>query len=212
MKHSTSLLLLFAIILLLPSCVIGRRTINPVVPSSSHAATKGTVAIASIQDLRVFENRPSNPSTPSVDGDHNAMSATAKNRMIGRQRNAYGAAMGDISLPSDQNIQSKTRDLLVEAFAKRGYEVSSGSSNRGSADVRKFWAWFTPGMWYIQFEAVIECRITVSKGGVARSFIVKGYGSNPGQVASDANWNLAYERAFADFLIHLDAELQKAGF
>lgn len=67
-------------------------------------------------------------------------------------------------------------------------------------------------MWYIQFEAIIQCRVTVSKGGSTRSFDITGKGSNNGQVASNTNWNQAYERAFDDFLTKLDAELQRAGF
>lgn len=210
MKHT--LLILSLAISMLPSCVLGRRTINPEIPSGSHAAAKGTVAIAGIQDLRVFQNNPSDPSTPSIDGDHTTMSAADKSRMVGRQRNGFGKAMGDIALPSSQSIHSKTRDLLAEAFARRGYTLADGSGNRAGGDVRQFWAWFTPGMWYIQFEAIIQCRVTVSKGGSTRSFDITGKGSNNGQVASNTNWNQAYERAFDDFLTKLDAELQRAGF
>lgn len=140
------------------------------------------------------------------------MSAADKSRMVGRQRNGFGKAMGDIAMPSSQSIQSKTRDLLAEAFARRGYTLEDSSGNRAGADVRQFWAWFTPGMWYIQFEAIIQCRVTVSKGGASRSFDITGKGSNGGQVASNTNWNQAYERAFDDFITKLDAELQRAGF
>jgi uncharacterized lipoprotein YajG len=206
------LILAAAALLILPSCVVGRRTIDPPVPVADHTAAKGSVVIASIRDLRVFENKPSIPSTPSIDGDHTTMSAADKNRMVGRQRNAYGMAMGDIGLPAGQTVQNKTRQLLAEAFARRGYTLAEGGGNSAGADIQEFWAWFTPGMWYVQFEAVIQCRLTVSKGGTSRTLTVKGHGSNGGQVASDANWNLAYERAFKDFLTNLDTELKRTGF
>lgn len=208
----SSILLLTVLTCLLPSCVLGRRTINPTVPSSSHATARGTVALGSMEDLRVFQNKPSDPSTPSVKGDYHSMSAAEKSRMVGRQRNSFGKAMGDIALPSGQSIRTKTEELLTEAFARRGYSLSGTSGNQASAEVRRFWAWFTPGMWYIQFEAVVECQITVSKGGNRRSFTVRGHGTNGGQVASNRNWNQAYEEAFTDFLANLDAELQRTGF
>jgi hypothetical protein len=116
----SSLLLLAVLTCLLPSCVLGRRTINPSVPSSSHATTRGTIALGSIEDLRVFQNKPSDPSTPSVNGDCHSMSAAEKSRMVGRQRNSFGKAMGDIALPSGQSIRTKTfsqRPLLVAATA-----------------------------------------------------------------------------------------------
>lgn len=208
----SSLLLLAAITCILPSCVLGRRTINPSVPSGSHSAPRGTVALGPVEDVRVFQNNPSDPSTPSVDGDHHNMSAADKSRMIGRQRNTWGKAMGDIALPPGQSIRIKTEDLLTEAFARRGYSLSGTSGNQASAEVRRFWAWFTPGMWYIQFEAVIECQVTVAKGGSRRSFTVHGHGTNGGQVGSNRNWIQAYEEAFTDFLANLETELQRAGF
>jgi hypothetical protein len=197
---------------LVASCVLGRRTIDPTIPSTQHPAAKGTVAIAAIHDLRVFQNKPSDPSIPSIDGDQNAMSAADKSRMVGRQRNGFGKAMGDIALPASQSVQTKMRDLLAEAFARRGYTLAPSSGSQASASVQGFWAWFTPGMWSIGFEAVIQCSVTVSKGGSTRTFTVKGHGENSGQVASNTNWNQAYEDAFEKVLADLDRQLQSAGF
>lgn len=210
MKPCTFLLAVIA--LLLPSCVLGRRIINPSVPSFAHSSPAGTITVASIEDFRVFQNKPSDPSVPSVNGNYLSMPVAEKSRMIGRQRNSFGKAMGDIALPPGHSIHSKTEELLTEAFARRGYTLSSGSGNRASAEVRRFWAWFTPGMWYIQFEAIIDCQVTVSKGGRKRSFTIRGHGINGGQVASNRNWNQAYEEAFKDFLVNLDVELQRSGF
>lgn len=197
---------------LFASCVLGRRTINPAIPAAQHPAAKGTVTIASIHDMRVFQNNPSDPRTPSIKGDHNAMNAADKARMVGRQRNGFGKAMGDIALPASQSVQTKVRDLLAEAFARRGYALAPSSGNRATANVHLFWAWFTPGMWSLGFESIIQCNVTVSKGGSTRTFTVKGHGENSGQVASNTNWNQAYEDAFEKVLADLDAQLQAAGF
>ncbi|HXA13573.1 MAG TPA: hypothetical protein VNW23_00475, partial [Opitutaceae bacterium] len=89
-------------------CVAGRRTVDlPVPTATSLPASKGTVAIGSIADARHFENEPSEPSTPSIDGDVNSQSAEQLSAFIGRQRNGYGHAMGDITLPAGETVQAR---------------------------------------------------------------------------------------------------------
>ena len=78
-------------------CVTGRRSLSlPVSTHDAPSATRGQVYIATVTDNRHFENKPSDPSIPSIDGDVTKLSAAEKDRMIGRQRNTWGKAMGDI--------------------------------------------------------------------------------------------------------------------
>jgi hypothetical protein len=201
--------LLFALPLMLLStgCVTGRRSITLPVPVAGALNTnKGNVTMGEVRDARVFEQKPADPSTPSVKGNLASMSAAEKSRMIGRQRNSYGKAMGDVSLPVDDSVIKRTQALLTTALAKRGYKVGGGAGQgdgQPSIDVTidRFWAWFSPGMFTVR----------VTQNGQASEFIAAGYGLNKGQVASDANWQLAYERAFADLLLKLDTEFAGAG-
>lgn len=210
MKTIHSFFLSLAICLLLSGCVTGRRTISPKVPSATLAATKGSVTLRSVVDERHFENKPSDPSTPSVKGKVEEMTAQEREVMVGRQRNGYGHAIGDIALENGETVLSKTRELVSAGFARRGYATSANPSAGNYVDVRidQFWAWFTPGFWSLDFEARIECTISV-KG---RTFIVKGYGKNGGQMASDTNWEQAYEATFDDFLKNLESQLAQGGF
>jgi len=196
-------------------CVVGRRTVDLPVPTATSLPTsKGTVAISSIVDARHFENEPSDPSTPSIDGDVNSLSVEQRGAFIGRQRNGFGHAMGDIALPSGETVQTRVTELIKQGFSRRGYTITTGVSADNAVDVKidEFWAWFTPGFTYISFEARVYCAFTVKRGGNTQTFTVQGYGSNHGQIASDANWQLAYNRAFEDFLAKFDQELTKAGF
>ncbi len=172
--------------------------------------TKGAVALRSITDARLFEDKPADPSTPSVHGKVVNMPADQRATMVGRQRNTYGAAIGDIALANGQTVLSKTRDLVTAGFAKRGYSVSTDPKAANFVDIRinQFWAWSVPGFWAVDFDARIECAIT-AKG---RTFDVSGYGKNSGQMASDTNWEQAYEDAFDDFLKNLDVQLAQNGF
>jgi hypothetical protein len=196
-------------------CVTGRRSIALEVPPTATAApaAKGAVAITSIVDARVFENKPDDPSTPSIDGDVNKVSKDALKGMIGRQRNGFGKAMGDVELAAGDTVETRTRALIVEGLKRRGYTVADAGGGHRTLEVAigKFWAWFTPGMWAVDFEAQIQCEMTLAGEGDSRKLTVAGYGKNVGQVASDLNWQQAYERAFDDFLKKLDAALASAG-
>ena len=191
-------------------CVVGRRNIDLEVPTAAKVVdgSKGSVSIVSVVDQRKFENKPSDPSTPSIDGDVSTMSQADQAKMIGRQRNGYGKAMGDIALANEQTVDGQMRLLLAEAFKRRGYSVTDApSNNKAEISIDKFWAWFTPGFFAVDFEANVSANMKVSLNGRSSQFTVDGHGKNTGQVASDANWKEAYKRAFDDFLTKLDAIL-----
>lgn len=197
---------------ILTGCVTGRRTIPLDVPASSAGtAAKDDINIRSVVDNRHFENKPPSPSTPSIDGDVNKMDKSGLKTMIGRQRNGYGKAMGDIQLVSGETVETRTRALISEELKRRGYATSADSVNTMDVSINKFWAWFTPGFMTVTFESQLSCDIDLSVKGKREKFTVEGYGKNPGQVASDANWKLAYSRAFEDFLKNLDSALTSRG-
>lgn len=216
MNNLKSIILSVLVCMLFSGCVVGRRTVSLSVPATPAmgSATKGAVVIKKISDNRRFENKPKSPSTPSIDGDVNTITAEQKKMFIGRQRNGFGAAMGDIAMPAGQNVENRTFELLREGFARRGYAVAAEGESKDAVEVSidEFWAWFSPGFATISFESRITCKLTVRRGDQVQVITVHGHGLNVGQVASDANWALAYTRGFNDFLKNLDAELAKAGF
>ncbi len=212
MKNLSTLLASLVLCLFASGCVTGRRTVTlPVTRLPGAGGDKGAVSVAAIQDQRNFQNKPTDPSVPSIDGD---VSQTAKGQlavMIGRQRNTYGHAMGDVALAGG-TVTDRMRELLEEGFRRRGYTIATGAGapTSATATITQFWGWSTPGMWSIAFEANVGCELTVVRDGVTKRVTVNGHGSNKAQVASDANWQLAYSRAFDDFLVNLGAALQNA--
>ena len=201
-------------VVLLSACVTGTRNIQISPPDYVNEKTaSGPIYIGSIEDSRNFEAKPRDPSTPSVNGD---LASTPKEKLatlIGRQRNGYGAAMGDVALPQGSTVQDRIRELLTKGLESRGYTVvnDAGAAKKVSVDISQFWAWFSPGMWAVSFESNLQCKITFADGAQSKMFDVKGYGINKGQVASDANWELTYQRAFEDFLKNLDQVLDANG-
>lgn len=199
---------------LLSGCVTGTRTIDlaPPAPTSTGDAS-GTIYIGDITDKRVFEAKPADPSTPSVKGDLAKTSKEKLKTLIGRQRNGYGKAMGDVALPDGASVETEMRDMLKSGLEARGYTVTDDKNApiTMNVDVDKFWAWFTPGMWSVSFEALVATTINVNNKGSSKELMVSGYGLNKGQVASDANWQLTYQRAFEEFMKNLDKSLDDAG-
>lgn len=199
--------------LFLTGCVTGTRNLdNLAVPDfSAEKSASGDIYIAEILDNRVFEQKPRDPSTPSVRGNLNKTSKEKLATLIGRQRNGYGGAMGDVALPNGGTVQDKVRDLLVAGLESRGYTVvdDSNAPNRLNVSVEKFWAWFTPGFVSVSFESNLQCEIEFETSSQTQKIAVQGYGLNKGQIASNANWELAYKRAFEDFLQNLDSTLDQ---
>lgn len=177
------------------SCVLGKREASVKVPAGTHPASKGAARIASVQDARSFQNQPSDPSTPSIDGDASALTPAQRENYIGRQRNGYGKGMGEVILPANGTVTAKMGEIVTEALARRGYSVGS-SGTPVSVKIRQFWGWMSPGMWAITLEARIQADVAV--GG--RTAALEGHGRNVCQAATTANWELAYERAVADFI------------
>lgn len=203
------------LLVLLTGCVLGRRTVDlPIQGIAGDTGGKGEIFIGSIEDHRSFQNSPSDPSTPSIDGDVASLTEKEKGIMIGRQRGGFGNAAGDVALPANDSVMTRTRRLLEEGFKKRGYLITSDSSalNSATATINQFWGWFTPGFFTITFEARVNCTITLTKPDGPSTITVQGWGRNQGQVASNANWQLAYQRAFQDFLSKLDSKLAEAGY
>lgn len=206
--------LILALSVVMTGCVTGTRNIELATPKHESGKTaSGTVYIALVEDKREFEQKPGSPSTPSVKGDLASTPKEKLSTLIGRQRNGYGMAMGDVALLEGNTVEDEVRRLLKSGLESRGYTIVDDKSadNHVSVDIDKFWAWFTPGMWAVSFESQLQCNLEFDSESKKQTFEVEGYGINKGQVASDANWKLAYERAYADFLENLDNILDAAG-
>jgi len=215
MKRRSLFVLLLFCVATTSGCVTGRRSITLEIPPASTVASssRGSLEVVSVTDNRVFENKPTSPSVPSIDGDVTKVSKDTLKTMIGRQRNGYGKAMGDIELASGETVETQTRRLISDGFSRHGYTVVDSHSADVTVQVSidKFWAWFSPGFWAVSFESQVGTEMTIMRGSKSEKLTVTGYGKNSGQVAKDANWQLAYARAFEDFLKNFDTALAHAG-
>jgi hypothetical protein len=217
MKSPIVIVLCPLLISLFSGCVTGRRSFDLTTPTAQSypvSASKGPITIGEIRDVREFQNHPDSPSTPSIDGDVNTLTAQQKSTFIGRQRNGFGEALGDVVLPEGQTVQRKVAALLREGLMRRGYSIveAGATENTVTAEIHQFWSWLTPQFVMIGFDAEIECRVTITRAGKQFTFQVRGSGNTHGQVVKAENWQEAFDEVFNNFLKDLDDKLANAGF
>lgn len=179
--------------------------------ASAAAPSNGrVVVIRSVTDERHFEEAPDEPSTPSL-GFEGADKATAaiKARAIGRKRNGFGKAMGDVLLEPGQTVVSVVRLNATEALEAAGYRVEDAAS-AGTAPlfldihVKKFWAWFQPGFWAVKLNTNIATDIDISSAAKPETISVHAEQSN--LAATDGAWMDIVKKALAEYRGQLTAK------
>jgi len=164
-------------------------TATEVTPSK--AVTKAIpVFIASIEDNRVFELKPGDPSTPSLkDGQIDNRQLTS--RAIARKRNSWGKALGDVMLPEDRSVMQVIEENLTKTLEENGYRVVE-EPGEGVAEIavniEKFWAWFTPGFWALKIEFQSELKIESTLPALQSDTVIKGYAHQKHQAATGGAW------------------------
>lgn len=191
----------------LAGCATSRSEISidsPVAMPSGAAVSSGrTVVIRSVKDERAFELAPDEPSTPSLGfGGSDQASAEIKSRAIGRKRNSFGKALGDILLQPGQTVEGLIRENLSAALAQAGYQVKSADAAGPSPmimDVRikKFWAWTQPGFWAITLAANIETDLDLS--GTTSPATIDVHAEDKRAAATESAWTEIIIKALGEF-------------
>jgi hypothetical protein len=166
-------------------------------------ANAPTAVIRSVKDERIFEQAPRQANIPSL-GFEGATQATAetKLRAIGRKRNGYGMALGDVLLQDGQTVESVVRENLASALQDAGYNVRSGDTANTAAlviDVRikEFWAWIHPGFWAITVNTDIATDLTLST--MSNSIPVVVHVKDPKMFVTDSAWIEAIDKGLEAF-------------
>ena len=142
----------------------------PTVKAETVPSNGQQIYINSVVDKRVFEVKPPEPNIPSLDPSE-PQSDAIKARAVGRKRNGYGMALGDILLNEGQSVNSVVKNSLTEAFVGKGYQVIENKDQITPqtyiADVKilKFWAWMNPGFFAITLNCEIETNVDIKQEG-----------------------------------------------
>jgi hypothetical protein len=200
-------LALLATALLLGGCATSRSELRLASPSQLATqplnASAPTVVIRTVKDERTFEQAPDEPSTPSL-GFEGVLQATAeaKARAIGRKRNTFGKALGDVFLQDGQTVVGVVRENLTTALREAGFNVrEEKAAEPGSllvdVHIKKFWAWVQPGFWAITVNADISTELDISSASSPTPVTV--HVEDARQLVTESAWIETIEKALQSY-------------
>jgi hypothetical protein len=150
-----SSLVVLGLIFGLSACATSRSAIGIDLPKEANKTTGMAVKITTVADARNFATNPDDPTQPSLGDPDDIANAQLTARAIGRKRNTYGQALGDVVLPEGQTVAGVVTGITRRALEEAGYRVvDAGSPDYAKAaavavKVDQFWGWSRPGFWSI---------------------------------------------------------------
>lgn len=200
----------------LTGCATNRGYLGIQVPTNSITNPNGEqVYIRSITDNRQFQEKPRNPSTPSLGfGGLAAADQEMKSRAIARKRNGYGKALGDILLEEGQTVQSVIYEATRNSLYSLGYDVVNNPEEAKSdaivvdISIDKFWAWFMPGVWTLSLKSEITTVNTITAPRSHSPITITASSRNYCQMANTANWRKTLKLVVDDFIKKAELELR----
>lgn len=213
MNFSLKLVSTLFIAIAVTGCATSRSSLDVQIPKSQNTPSNGKqVYINSVSDKRTFQVSPPNPDIPSLDPSED-QNEQVKLRAIGRKRNGFGKALGDMLLKEGETVQSLTNQSIQQAFTEKGYTVLNSKDQVTKdtyivdANIQKFWAWMNPGFWQITLSSEISTDLAIKapKGATSQQISVKaadGY-----QVATEANWTEIIQKSIQLYINDLKSKL-----
>ncbi|MGO4304226.1 flagellar biosynthesis protein [Cupriavidus sp. RAF12] len=183
-------------------CAVGRDTIDVPAPHGNNPASGKLVRIESVLDKREFQAAPPSADIASLDPDEDTGEGS-KARAIGRKRNTYGKALGDVVLPEGKTVSGLVEGAITTAFQQSGYvvvhkgEEGYDRASPVSAQVTDFWAWFAPGFWSVSTNHKSEVQITGNVGALSGEKIIKTRVSESKQVVTSSDWREIVEKGLS---------------
>jgi uncharacterized lipoprotein YajG len=215
MNFRTALTLGLTSLVLLGGCATSRSVLDIPTPAARETAQAvgKEVLIASVADRRSFEIEPGSPDIPSLDPGQDQSDAI-KARAIGRKRNTFGKALGDILLKEGQTVETLTASSIRQAFAEKGYKVidrkedATSNTLRVEAAVDKFWAWMNPGFAAITLSTEISTDLAIRSPAQGKTVTVSVKASGNYQTGMEENWIEVINKALRAYVDELKAKLE----
>jgi uncharacterized lipoprotein YajG len=183
--------------LLLAGCGLQRQTVRINAPIARTGANGPTIAIGTVTDAR-------QPAT-KIKLDQ----AEQASNVGGMGKDGHGIA---VQLDNG-TVRDAMRRIVSSALQNAGFDVTDSRQAEYRIDVRiskfqvaipfQFWrtAFYNPRML-----ADIEAQITITTPSGVQTFDVKGHGYNVYQRVIAENWQIALDKAVADFEKNLQAQ------
>jgi uncharacterized lipoprotein YajG len=210
-----SILTVFISVLFLSGCATSRSVIEVPLPASGEVSKSNgkEIFINSVTDQRVFEVKPREPSTPSLDPDEK-QGDDIQLRAIARKRNSYGMGLGDILLPEGKTVESLMSTVVRQAFVENGYNVLSKkeqiTDNTYIVDVQinKLWSWMNPGFWAITLSSEIATDVTIKYKDSSDKKTISIKASDNFQTGVEGNWLEVMQSALKLYITELKVKFK----
>lgn len=193
---------LVVVAVLAHGCATSRSVISVDQPSagSNYHGESGSVNIRVVTDNRQFEEAPKTPSIPSLGLEGSAAaSQEIKRRAIGRKRNSYGQALGDVLLPEGQSVEELIKLNTTSAFQDSGWKVITDPQADRTVEIviEEFWAWVRPGFWAITVNANIKTGLNFTQE--SDKLAVEIHVEQPKSFVGDQAWKEIIELALKNY-------------
>ena len=207
-------------VLLMSGCATSRSEIklqSPtiVAPATATTSEQRAVVIDKITDERVFAEAPNDPSVPTL-GFGGADKATddVKARAVGRKRNSWGKALGDVLLQPGQTVESVIRENLIAAFQQAGYQIKDEGDAGPSAlvvdvHIKQFWSWFTPGAFVVTLSNNIATDLVINSD--RRPVVVSTHGEDTHAMATESDWMQIVDKGLSAYRTEVSHRMQNIG-
>lgn len=195
------------LLIFLGGCATNRSIVPIDVPATGQSTITSdkSVFINTVTDQRVFEVKPSEPKTPSLDPDEEQNDAI-KSRAIARKRNTFGKGLGDIILPEGQTVNSIITRGLTEAFKSKGYKIISKKDDVEpntyfvNTRIDQFWSWMNPGFWAISLNTEIITELSVDRDSERKLHTITVLESENFQTGAESNWSKVMNNAIKSYI------------
>jgi len=221
MELSVGKLKIFVAVLtatVLSGCALTRSEVDVSVGSPTTASIREpsddkTVFISSVRDQRAFHESPSSPNIPSLDPSATSSDAI-KQRAVGRKRNGWGKAMGDILLSEGTTVASLTSAAIRRAFSEKGYKTLDDAGQVTpdtyvvDADIDQFWTWMNPGFWALTISTEISTNLKIREGSSEKSALISVKAADTFQTGLESNYIEVMNAALTQYIEELKLKLQ----
>lgn len=198
----------------LSACATSRSVVDiksaPLAANAAPAAGPA-VRLVKVTDARLFDAEPPNPSTPSLSSS-DINNAALKARAVGRKRNTYGMALGDVMLPDGQTVAGLLTTATETGLTRAGFRVlhKGEPGYDGAAPVElwinKYWSWVTLGALEGTFHNQAEIELTSDLSAFHNRTVVNGAAEEGGWKGS---WETVATKGLNDLIDHIAAAFAK---